>query len=241
MTVHAIIVAAGRGTRMNGTGGTRKQFVPLNGRPVISRTLSVFDRHPSVDRIILVIHREDLEYCRKNILGAGCYGKPVKIVPGGRERQDSVYSGLTAVGCRNEDIVVIHDGVRPFVSGSRLTACINEAENSGACILGVPVSDTLKRADTRGVVRQTLPRESMWRAQTPQAFRYQLIKKAHDNARKSGTVATDDAFLLEQLGQEVKIIQGGASNIKITTREDLLLAEALSRILPLPKKGEKYI
>jgi len=228
MTVHAIIVAAGRGLRMTGT--LRKQYCDLGGLPILSRTLSVFAHCPAVDRILLVVPKADFDFCKERILPPANCRKSVKLVPGGVERQDSVYNALLTKKYCMDDVLVIHDGVRPFLSCDRLTACIAEAQSSGACILGIPVVDTLKRVDDNGYIEQTVQREGMWQAQTPQAFQYHLLKSAHDNARKTGFSATDDALLVERLGERVRIIPGSLQNLKITTREDLVLADAVSQM-----------
>jgi 2-C-methyl-D-erythritol 4-phosphate cytidylyltransferase len=141
-----------------------------------------------------------------------------------------VYNSLLAENYRPDDIVVIHDGVRPFLSHDRLTACITQARSSGACIMGIPVVDTLKRVDKNGDVEYTVQRAAIWQAQTPQAFVYHLLKSAHDDARRTGASATDDALLVERLGEKVKVIPGSLNNLKITTEEDLALAEAICRI-----------
>jgi len=222
--VTAIIVAAGKGTRMQ--DAQRKQYLSLAGLPILTRTLVVFDKCERVEQIFLVIPQDDLNFCQKNILKpAGLTGK-IRLVPGGEQRQDSVFNGLKAVdpGC---SIVVIHDGVRPFVQNDQLIACIEGARESGACIMGVPAYETLKQVNASDHIIQTLKRDEVWLAQTPQAFRYDLIRKAHDRACVEGYLATDDASLVERLGGTVKIITGSRNNIKITTREDFEMARLL--------------
>jgi 2-C-methyl-D-erythritol 4-phosphate cytidylyltransferase len=152
--------------------------------------------------------------------------KEIKLVAGGKKRQDSVYNGLIAVG-ENNGIVIIHDGVRPFVNKEMLESCVRGAIKHGACIIGVPVQDTLKRISRSGDIEKTIERNNIWLAQTPQAFQYEILRKAHENARLKGHAGTDDAFLVEQMGTSVKIIKGNKNNIKITTREDLRLAEVM--------------
>ncbi len=228
MTVHAIIVAAGSGTRL--AGSIRKQYLDLGGLPILSRTLSVFAHCPAVDRLLLVVPRADFNFCKESVLPRADCRKSVKLVPGGAERQESVYNALLADKFCPDDVVVVHDGVRPFLSCDRLTACIKEAQTSGACILGIPVVDTLKRVDSNGCIEHTVQREDMWQAQTPQAFRYHLLKTAHDLARDAGVSATDDALLVEQSGERIHIIPGSKKNLKITTREDLALADAISKL-----------
>jgi len=220
----AIIVAAGKGIRMRGP--VRKQYLPLAGLPVLSRTLTVFDACDRIDCIYLVVPEEDFDFCREKILGPLKVTTEIRLVCGGARRQDSVYEGLQAAD-RGYDIVVIHDGVRPFVKVAQLMDCIDGAMEFGACILGVQACDTLKQVDASGKIVQTVARENIWMAQTPQAFRYDLIKKAHASARLAGVAATDDASLVERLGHAVKMISGSRSNIKITSIEDLELAQSL--------------
>jgi 2-C-methyl-D-erythritol 4-phosphate cytidylyltransferase len=222
--VSAIIVAAGKGVRMNGT--VRKQYMDLAGRPILAYSLMAFDECIKIDSIFLVIPEEDIEYCQKNILSLLKLKKKVNIVYGGSERQDSVYNGLKALDDKT-DMVVIHDGVRPFINSEQIIACIIGAKETGACILGMPASDTLKRVGKSGIIEKTLARDAVWMAQTPQAFQYHLIIKAHEKAWQDGYIGTDDALLVERLGVSVKIINGSKSNIKITNREDLKLARAL--------------
>jgi 2-C-methyl-D-erythritol 4-phosphate cytidylyltransferase len=222
--VTAIIVAAGKGTRMR--EAQRKQYLLLAGLPILTRTLMVFDKCAEIKQVILVIPPDDFSYCRKNILNPAGLSKKVILAPGGQRRQESVLNGLKAVdpGC---SIAVIHDGVRPFLRNSQLLACIDGAKESGACILGVPAYETLKQANASEHIIQTLERDDIWLAQTPQAFRYDLIRKAHDRASKEGYSATDDASLVERLGGTVKIIAGSRNNIKITIQEDFEMARRL--------------
>ena len=216
--VPAIIVAAGKGIRMNDP--VRKQYHSLAGLPIIVHTLRVFDTSEMISQIFLVVPEDDLEFCRDKIIIQADPVKKITLVPGGPVRQDSVYNGLQAIE-PNAGIVVIHDGVRPFVSHHKLEACMDGAKKWGACILGIPAYDTLKRVTSSGTVIETLERDSIWLAQTPQVFRYDLIKKAHEQARKKGYTGTDDASLVELLGVEVKILDGTRNNIKITNWEDL--------------------
>ena len=150
----------------------------------------------------------------------------VSLVVGGSERQASVYNGLAAVDPQTE-YVAIHDGVRPLIQPEMITACLEGARQTGACILGVPLTDTLKQINAEGLIETTLSRHAMWRAQTPQAFAYDLIRDAHERARQEGVEGTDDAELLERTGHPVKVVQGSAFNLKITTPEDLKLAELI--------------
>jgi 2-C-methyl-D-erythritol 4-phosphate cytidylyltransferase len=222
--VSAIIVAAGKGVRMKGT--MRKQYLDLSGRPVLAHSIMAFDSCRLVEEIFLVVPKEDVEYCQNKILSPLDLKNQINLVRGGTKRQDSVYIGLQAI-TKNTETVVIHDGVRPFIQPDDLMKCIQGSKDFGACILGIPASDTLKRVDESEIIESTLPRENIWLAQTPQAFQYDLILKAHETARRDGYIGTDDASLVERLGEDVKIINGGKFNIKITTKEDFNVAKAM--------------
>lgn len=220
----ALILAAGSGKRMN--NARPKQYLDLAGLPVLSRTLMVFDDHPAVNLIFLVVAPAEIPYCRRHILSNVPWKTEIMLVPGGKHRQDSVYEGIKAAERRagDHEIVLVHDGVRPFVSGEMITECIDCAAKSGACILGVPASDTLKQADARGRITGTISRKNVWMAQTPQAFFLKRIKAALENAIQKGLLATDDAAVLESYGTPVQILPGSKTNIKITTPEDLHFA-----------------
>ncbi len=224
MKATAIIVAAGKGVRMQNT--VPKQYLQLGGRPVLAHTLSAFEACQMVEHIYLVIPKPDFEFCNQTILPAIKKRTIVTLVAGGATRQASVYNGLLAIKC-NTDLVAIHDGVRPLVTPEMIAACIEGAHQTGACILGMPASETLKRANTDGFIEATLPRGAIWLAQTPQTFSYDLIRKAHEVARQAGNTGTDDAALVERIGHSIRIIRGSSSNIKITTPDDLSLAEAI--------------
>ena len=226
--VYALIVAAGRGVRLN--DAVRKQYIPLGSRSILGNTLLAIKACDRIDEIILVVPEGDFEICENDILVPLAFQRKVHMVAGGPERQDSVYRGLLAVENKNS-IVLIHDGVRPFVNAEQLAACIAEAQQSGACLLGIPAYDTLKHIDDSGYIEHTLKREKVWLAQTPQAFRYDVIIDAHENARREGFIGTDDASLVERLGGAVKVIPGSKLNIKITTREDLTLARAIFSLI----------
>jgi len=225
--IAAIIVAAGKGLRM--AGPLRKQYLELEGLPILAHTLTVFDACDLIDGIFLVLPQEDIDYCRAKVLDPLSLTKSIRLVSGGIRRQDSVYAGLNEIDQRY-GIIVIHDGVRPFLTSDHLVDCIKSAQKFGACILGIPAYDTLKRVDSSDRILDTLPRENVWLAQTPQAFHYDVIKKAHENARRDGYAATDDASLVERMGGKVKIINGSRNNIKITRPEDFDIAKYLLRI-----------
>jgi 2-C-methyl-D-erythritol 4-phosphate cytidylyltransferase len=225
--VFAIIVAAGKGVRMNDS--LPKQFLSLAGVPILVHTLRVFDTCDVINTVIVVVSKEDRDFCRREILKTSNLQKNVRLVIGGPQRQDSVHNGLQTVD-RDDGIIVIHDGVRPFVRQEHLMACINGAKENGACILGIPTFDTVKSVNASGGIIKTQERDRLWLAQTPQAFQTRLIKTAHENAKKEGFIGTDDASLVERLGRRVKIITGSRSNIKITNPEDLELARAILQV-----------
>jgi 2-C-methyl-D-erythritol 4-phosphate cytidylyltransferase len=224
--VSAVIVAAGRGVRMQ--SDTRKQYLQVAGRPVLVHTLLKFDVCPLIDHICLVVPDDDLDFCRHRLLADEPIKKTVQFVAGGRHRQQSVYNGLKSLG-RKEGLVAIHDGVRPLVDPLLITACIRAAETSGACAPGIPAYDTIKRVSGEGTIAGTVERKGLWFIQTPQVFRYAVITEAHDRALRDGYVGTDDASLIERLGFPVTLISGSKSNIKVTTAEDLAMAAALLR------------
>jgi 2-C-methyl-D-erythritol 4-phosphate cytidylyltransferase len=221
----AVIVAAGRGLRMGAE--TPKQYLPLDGVPILGRTLAVFANSGLFGEMILVVADGETEYCRRSILDRMGMRHDVCIVSGGGQRQESVFNGLAASRGGEDAVVLIHDGVRPFVTADLLAACLDAARRAGACALGVKASATLKEAGPEGDIRRTLPREDVWLAQTPQGFRLGLIKEAHRRAREDGFCATDDAQLVERLGRPVVLVPGSRMNIKITTPDDLHLAEII--------------
>ena len=224
----AIIVAAGKGVRMNAS--TRKQYLHLGRIPIILHTVLLFDACPAITAIFLVVPPSDKPYCKELLARLPDRKKTCRIVTGGNSRQASVYQGLLAVekaGMANE-IVAIHDGVRPLVKPNQVESCIAVARSKGACILAVPVPDTLKQIKKGTTdIAETLPRDDIWLAQTPQAFQYDIIRSAHDRALEAHFSGTDDAMLVERMGIPVSVVSGSRYNIKITTREDLALAEAL--------------
>ncbi|MGP0587585.1 2-C-methyl-D-erythritol 4-phosphate cytidylyltransferase [Paenibacillus timonensis] len=214
-----IVVAAGRGTRM-GTVES-KQYLMLDGKPIFIHTLEVFHRHPSISQIVLVTGEQDVDRCRSWIAEYGM-AEQIQVIPGGAERQHSVRQGLLSL---STPWVLVHDGVRPFVTREQITACCEAARTYGAAVLAVPVKDTIKQADEQGWVAATLDRRSLWAIQTPQAFRRADLLAAHERAAEEGFVGTDDAMLVERLSISVKLVEGAYDNIKITTPEDLGYAE----------------
>lgn len=224
--VIAIIPAAGLGRRM-GTS-THKQYLCLDEVPILAHSLRTFAAHPAIDEIIIVIPEDQLDFCRWDIVHAYNIDKVSALVRGGAERQDSVRNGLRACQCSADDIILIHDGVRPLVDTKTIDAVIAGVQKNGACIAAVPVKDTLKTVQN-GMVESTPARSSLWAAQTPQGFRCNLILTAHEQALAQGFSGTDDASVLEWYGHPVAVVEGSYANLKITTPEDLLLAQALLR------------
>lgn len=225
--VTAIIVAAGKGVRMN--ADVRKQYLLLCGEPILLRTLRVFDGCPGIEEIRLVVPPQDVDECRRMVNGCTGITSPCHVIPGGDSRQESVFNALLSLeaDAAPDDLVAIHDGVRPLVSVDQIVACVSSAKKSGAGILAIPVSDTVKQVGDDGCISGTLERSGLWLAQTPQVFRYGIIMEAHGSARRDGIVVTDDAMLLERSHVRVKIVPGNRNNIKITTPEDLALGEFL--------------
>lgn len=219
--IGAVIVAAGRGSRM----GMResKQYLQLGDRPILVHTIQAFASHPDIEEIVVVVRAGDEERVRSLAEMYGL-GENLKIATGGAERQHSVAKGLRCLS-ESVSIVLVHDAVRPFVSEEKISAVAEEAATSGAAILAVPVKDTIKIAGSEGVVESTPDRQSLWAVQTPQAFRVSLLMDAYAQAEREGFIGTDDASLVERLGQQVKIVTGDYTNLKITTPDDLKWAE----------------
>lgn len=226
----AVIVAAGRGKRMNSP--VAKQFLQIGGKPLFVRSLEVFAAHPGISRIQLVVPPEYVDFCKSMIPAELRRNSDIRLIPGGKRRQDSVYKGLLALEDLEEPaekIVLIHDGARPFVTQELISACIDGVFETGACIAATPASDTLKRSDPEHRITGTLPRDGIWLAQTPQAFFIDIIKSAFEKAMADGFLSTDDASLVERTGRQVKIIEGSLFNIKITAPGDLEIAERISK------------
>jgi 2-C-methyl-D-erythritol 4-phosphate cytidylyltransferase len=217
-----IVVAAGSGSRMGSE--IKKQYLPLAGAPILVRTLQTLTVCPLVERVVLVVSPEDIEYVR-DMVGEHEIAKIGAIVGGGRERQDSVWQGLRAA-LPNCTHVAIHDAARPLVSQDEIIAVIEAAMDGGAATLGVPVKETIKRVK-EGLVSETLERASLWAVHTPQAFRRDWLEEAHYRSMKAGGHGTDDASLVEWAGYPVQMVRGSYENLKITTPEDLLVAETL--------------
>lgn len=225
MITIAIIPAAGMGIRMNAK--VPKQFLELEGRPLLAITLEKFNSCFLIDGIILVVPANDMDFCKKEIVQKYNLSKVIRITPGGARRQDSVRAGLQAID-RECDSVIIHDGVRPFISPEIITNAIEAIRDERAVIVAVPAKDTVKKVNTEGYVVDTYNRKFMWQVQTPQVFRFDDICNAHKKAAAEGwDEVTDDAMLMERMGIPVKVVHGSDENIKITTPQDLEYAEFL--------------
>lgn len=222
--IYAIIVAAGKGERM--LSNISKQFLLLSGKPILLYSLELFDSLDEIEAIVLVVASEDFSFVRNNLLLSGNLKKKVQIVQGGSNRQQSVLNGLTALD-DDADFVMIHDGARPLISRQVVLNIISESLDHDALAVGVPVKDTIKIVDSQNFVVSTPKREELWIIQTPQMFRREVIFEAHVKAMSDGFIGTDDCILVERLGHNVKMIKGSYHNIKITTPEDLVIAQEL--------------
>lgn len=229
MKVSVIIVAAGSGKRMK--SAIAKQYLDLKGKSILSYTVDAFEKSPAVNEIILVTGRDEIAFVKKEIVERYGYDKVKAVVEGGSERQYSVKNGLDAVSS-DCDVVMVHDGVRPFIEQELIERLACEAMENGACVAGVPSKDTIKICDKNGFVESTPDRSCLWHAQTPQSFKYDILKNAYEQAERDGFLATDDSALAERAGYKIKMIESSYDNIKITTPEDLYVGERiLERVL----------
>jgi len=223
----AIIVAAGEGRRIGGE--VPKTYLPVCGRPMVLRTLDQFFSAQAIEEVVLVIAADEFLRCETMLRDdSGLANRPWILQSGGPTRQQSVKKGLEKIGS-DTDIVVIHDGARPFVSPALIDRCVQATRDKGAVVVGVPVRDTIKIVSNDRWVQTTLSRSSLWAIQTLQVFRKQWIVEAHDRAAREAFEATDDAMLVERIGKPVFVVDGESTNIKITTPEDVWFAEALLR------------
>ncbi|WP_027626550.1 2-C-methyl-D-erythritol 4-phosphate cytidylyltransferase [Clostridium lundense] len=223
----ALILAAGKGARMG--AGINKQFLNIKGKPILVYTLQAFNIHPEIESIVLVAAEGEAEYCRKEIVEKYNISKVESIVIGGKERQESVLSGLNKV--KNADIVLIHDGARPFVSNRIISEGIKYAKLYGACSCGVRPKDTIKIINGEGFSIDNLDRDTLANVQTPQCFKYDLIYKCHKEIMKKKVKVTDDTSVVEYFGYKVYIYDGDYKNIKITTPEDMIIGESIMKEL----------
>ena len=224
MNVHVLVPAAGSGSRLD--GDTRKQYLELGGQPVLVRTLVRLAALSQVTAIHLIVPEEDVAFCRNELVERYHLDKIGAVIVGGAERQDSVRNGLEACGAENQDVILVHDGVRPFFPQDQIGPLVQLAAVEGAALLAVPAQDTIKEVFD-GRVRSTLDRRLLWQVQTPQAFRCDRMREAHRRAHAGGYIGTDDASLIEWCGWPVAVLPGHPYNIKITTPADLALARAL--------------
>lgn len=223
MVVSAIIPVAGKGKRFRDS--VLKQYQQIEDQPVIAITVRLFLELAEIDYGVLVVAKNEMEFTSHLLSPIERFNHIFKIVAGGTERQDSVYNGLQNVPS-DTDIVVVHDGVRPLVSKKSIIESIRIADKYGAAVVAAPVKETIKRVE-QDLVIETLPRQNLWQIQTPQSFKYDILKDAHEKARAENYYSTDEAALVERYGYQVKIIRGDYSNIKITTEEDLSMVRAL--------------
>lgn len=224
--VSVIVAAAGMSNRMGSK--INKQFIAIDNKPILAHTIEKFEKCKYIDEIIVVCKEEEVEYCRKEIVKKYRLKKVTNIVRGGKERQDSVYNGIMALN-EKADIVLTHDGARPFVKIESIEDGIKGVIEHGACVIGVPVKDTIKVIDGSREVHHTPKRDLLWAAQTPQCFWTHLLKRGYEMAADENIVGTDDSSLVEKMGHPIKMIMGSYDNIKITTPEDLIIADSFFR------------
>lgn len=209
-----------------------KQFLDLCGEPVLIRTLRVFLDHPAVSRLVLAVHQDEERSVCQLLDKYGVPREKVGVTLGGEERQDSVYQALQEMAT---EWVLVHDAVRPFVTHEQISELLNQLKSVDAAVLAVPVKDTIKEVAPGMDVARTLERSSLWAVQTPQAFRRSLLVQAHEEGKRKGLAATDDAMLVEAMGMPVRVVKGDYSNLKLTTPEDMVLAEAIWKMRSRPR------
>lgn len=222
--VTALIPAAGMGKRMGKT--VAKQFLTLGDKPMLAHTLLAFQRASEIDEIIPILAQEEMENCLSEVIEQYHITKVKTLVAGGKERQDSVANGLQKLE-KDAAVVLVHDGVRPFVTLQMIKETVELAKKGECVVVGVPIKDTIKEVDGKGIVRRTLERNKLWATQTPQAFPVKVLKRAYEEASQHKVYGTDDAALVERTGATVRMVMGSYENIKITTPEDLILAEEI--------------
>ena len=223
----AIVLAAGQGKRMHSK--IQKQFLEIGGKPILYYSMECFQKSPLIQDIILVTGEDMISYCQSEIVEKYGFTKVCKVTAGGKERYDSVYAGLLC--CQDTDYVYIHDGARPFVTEEMIQRGYEAVKRTNACVMGMPSKDTGKLADPSGYIKETPDRKIVWNIQTPQIFSYDLIRGAYESIRKKDmSNVTDDAMVVEQeTGTKILLVEGSYQNIKITTPEDLAVAEAFLR------------
>ncbi|MBQ9938316.1 MAG: 2-C-methyl-D-erythritol 4-phosphate cytidylyltransferase [Oscillospiraceae bacterium] len=221
MFVSAIIAAAGSSRRM----GDDKLLIPIEGVPTVVMSVAAFENCPDINEMVIVTRAEKISVFEKLFSEAG-FSKPIKLVEGADTRQGSVINGLAAVS-ENSDYIAIHDGARPLVTPAQISACIASAVKYGAAALGSKVKDTIKQVDSDNIIEKTIDRSLLWAVHTPQIFEAKLYRKAMQNAADNGKDYTDDCQLVEAVGQRVYMEFDGYENLKLTTPEDVLIAEAI--------------
>lgn len=220
----ALVPAAGRGLRMGGS--VPKQFLVLGGQPLILHSLHVLQASSAIEEIILAVPQNEMDYCLDEIVAKHRFTKVTKVVPGGHERQESVRHALEAVH-EDVDVVLVHDAVRPFLTEHMVEGVVKAARTMGAAIIAIPMRDTVKQVRADHIIERTVDRQSLWLAQTPQAFRRDWLLAAHRKAHAEGIRATDDAYLIEWAGHSVCVVEGSGDNIKVTKPEDMVIGEAI--------------
>jgi 2-C-methyl-D-erythritol 4-phosphate cytidylyltransferase len=223
MKIIALVPAAGSGDRMGG-GTDDKPFFELGGKPVLAHVLERLDASADVDKIVLIVKDKYVERAKKAV-SEYAIKKVTDVIAGGKTRTESVSRGIAASGARDGDLILIHDGARPFVTGAVISKAVEAAKSSGAAVAGIPCSATIKNVNGDRVIEGTPDRSGLWEAQTPQVFRADLIREAYNSGNKRE--ATDDSSMVERLGHKVSMVEGSRYNIKITVLEDLELAETI--------------
>ena len=232
MSIKVIIAAAGSGRRMGRE--TPKPYLSLAGQPLILHTLMKFQNSEIVDDIVLVVRENELTRVKDEIITGYHLTKVTQVIEGGQERQDSVACGLKQIWDVNvnndHDIVMVHDGARPFVSEDMIRECVNGVQDCGACIMGLKITDTIKKVGDENIITDTIPKKELWIAQTPQCFRLSLLREAVLCAERDGFYGTDEAALVERLPHPVRVIPGSFWNIKITYPGDVRIAEKILKM-----------
>lgn len=222
--ISVLIPAAGQGKRMGSS--VKKPYLMLADKPILSHTIDRFEQNCVIDEIYVVVDKSDFMMCQENVLAPFRYTKVHELVAGGETRQVSVFNALRSLS-DDVDFVVVHDGVRPFINDNIISRCLKAAAECGAAVSAVPVKETIKMANDELFVIDTPERNRLWQVQTPQVFQKSLIVAAHYKAIQEGVEAPDDAALVEKLGSPVKLVMGSYKNVKLTTPEDLRIAETL--------------
>lgn len=217
-----LIPAAGEGSRMDTS--VKKPYLIIAKKPILSHTIDRFEQNSAIDDIFVIVDKSDFETCNTTVLAPYRYRKVRELIAGGETRQASVFNGLRALS-NDVDFVIVHDGVRPFITDEVIFKCLTASKKWGAAVSAVPVKDTIKVANHQQFIDHTPDRDQLWRVQTPQAFRKSLLMDAHKTAIQNSFTASDDAALVEKLGSPVKLIRGSYKNVKLTTPEDLQIAE----------------